>query len=105
MKRFLIFFLVIGHILVNGVAAAVHVTEDYQHQHEVPHSHLLSDAEQAINDDWQHDHEESAHMHLEFQLSETAKIAFKQCTMGNYSEAKRLFSTLAVSPPVPPPTH
>ena len=64
MKRFFIFCLVIGHILVNGVAAAVHMTEDTQHEHQVSHSHLLSDRDQVINDDWQHDHDDGVCMSM-----------------------------------------
>lgn len=105
MKRFFIFCLVIGHILVNGVASAVHMTEDTQHEHQVSHSHLLSDRDQVINDDWQHEHEEGAHMHLEFQMSDSPKMSFKQGSRGHYSEPKWQFSTLTASPPVPPPTY
>ena len=105
MKRFFIFCIVISHILVNGVAAAVHMTEDYQHEHQVSHSHLLSDAADVINDDWQHGHDEGAHMHLEFQMPDSTKIAFKQGSRGHLSEPKSPFSTLIYSPPTPPPTR
>tara|TARA_R110002111_G_scaffold171448_7_gene237005 strand:- start:198 stop:488 length:291 start_codon:yes stop_codon:yes gene_type:complete len=95
----------LGHILVNGVAASVHMTEDYEHEHEAVHSHLLSNNEHVINDDGQHDHGEGAHMHLEFQLSDMVKVTFKQCTISSCAEVEWLFSTLSLSPPVPPPTR
>lgn len=103
-KRCFIVFLVIGQILVNGVAASVHITEDYEHQHDVPHQHFLSEQRIVINDDLHHDHEESAHMHLEYQLSDPLQIQFQTSSVPVRAEVKSLVPVISFSPPVPPPT-
>jgi len=96
----------LGHILVNGVAASVHMTEDYKHEHNVEHTHLFSNDKHVINDDCQHhEHAERAHMHAEFQLSDMATIGFTQYAISRYIDMQPSFPTLALSPPVPPPTH
>ena len=105
MKQLLIFLLIAGHIIVNGVAAAVHMTEDYEHGHDVPHQHFLTGDKVVIQDIGHHDHDEGAHMHLEFQLSDATLYQFKHVQIGRYYELKRLFSSTDYSPPVPPPTQ
>lgn len=90
--------------MINGVAASVHITEDYQHEHAVEHRHFLSSDDNVIHDEWQHDHEDSAHMHLEFQMSDVQPYQFQHIKAGRFVESERLFSSTAHSPPVPPPT-
>ena len=103
-KRCFIVFLVIGQILVNGVAASVHITEDYQHNHDVPHQHFFSEQHTVINDDLHHDHEEGAHMHLEYQLSGPLLIQFQTDSVLDHTESEWLVPVISFSPPVPPPT-
>ena len=59
MKQLLIFLLIAGHIIVKGVAAAVHMTEDYEHGHDVPHQHFLTGDTVLIQDIGHHDHDEN----------------------------------------------
>jgi hypothetical protein len=103
MKQILIFLLIAGHIIVNGVAAAVHMTEDYKHDHDTPHQHFFSNDEIVSHDDWHHDHDEGAHMHLEFQLSDVQQYQRPQQGVTHQNELKRALFSTDYSPPVPPP--
>jgi hypothetical protein len=103
MKQILIFLLIAGHIIVNGVAAAVHMTEEYNHCHETQHQHFFSNDEIVSHDDGHHEHEEGAHMHLEFQLSDAQQYLRPKQLVTHHDEIKRAFSSAAYAPPVPPP--
>jgi len=69
MKQLLIFLLIAGHIIVNGVAAAVHMTGD---------------------------HDDGSHMHLELQLSDATLYQFKHVQIGRHFELKQLFHQLTI---------
>lgn len=104
MKSVFTLLLIMSHILVNGVAASVHMTEDYDHEHDVEHSHYFSSEPTSVSDDWQHDHNDEAHMHVVFQLPNTVNIEVSRPTVTTESDTARQLVTTNSSPPVPPPT-
>ncbi len=104
-KRCLIFFLVLGHIWVNGVAASIHSTEDYQHKHDVEHYHFFDSDKVVSHDEWNHDHDDCTHNHMQFQLSESVSLQLQAKLLPHDDELDWQFSSTAFSPPVPPPTH
>jgi hypothetical protein len=105
LKKVLFCLLMINHIMINGVAASVHMTEDYQHEHAVEHSHFGASNKIVSHDEWNHDHDEGTHMHLEFQLADAQQYQFQHSKTVRFVDVERLFSSTAYSPPVPPPNH
>lgn len=93
------------HILINGVWAATHMVEDYDHQHETEHSHfsLFSDSNEFEEDDYLHEHEGEAHVHLVFQLPETEHFDFIPPPVQKLNDCDGAFCSTTVKPPVPPP--
>jgi len=108
LKRLFVIVL-LAPLLVNGVWASVHLTEDDHHLHTTPHLHFdteihsIDERELTDSESSEHGTHEHVHIYLNAYIKTEELNYFEKRNTTNQFGFNSIFISLIPSPPVPPP--